>query len=330
MTFKTVKVGTYEKSISDCPVKSLCKGRNLAIESSVKEVLFDLSGTDFFSISCTAALAEAIMAYQGRQQVSVSEPPGSVADYLSRMNFYSLARIEHNECFSRHEPHDRFIPLCKLSYSNDPGKTADLMESMLKKNIADVDGSVTNLANYAFGEIMDNVLQHSETAVSGLAAAQYYPKLGYVELVVADAGQGIAASMADNISYSGMSSDELIEKAFEAEAGQYIGKTNFSDGKASMGMGLNIASKFTRALKGYLWVVSQNSAAVISSCGFKKIPGLFYPGTVVCMKLPLQSSAKILESEIFEGGRNEPLLWSIEEGGFHCKSDISGDDHVLW
>lgn len=326
----TINPGQHCGEMEANPVEILCREFASKPLAEADTVLFDLSSAGFFSLSCAAATAEAIRAFvaQGRH-VAVSGPSGSTASYLARMNFHKLVGLKFSESFVRHDPRARFVPLCMIAEPDDPGKVADKMESVLNANISDIAPSTSNLVNYAFGEIMDNVLQHSETVAHGIAGAQYYPNLGYIELVVADAGKGIVASMADNPAYSGIPPKRLMAKAFEKEAGQYVGRSGFGGSKVSMGMGLNVAANVTMALNGRLWAVSHGYSVRITEKGTESTSGLCYPGTVVCMKLPLQPGKTILESSIFEGGRDEPLLWSATEG-FYFESDSNGADGVLW
>jgi hypothetical protein len=60
------------------------------------------------------------------------------------------------------------------------------------------DPEIEGAVRYSLVELLRNVVQHAHSSIGGVAMAQYYPNTGLVELVVADMGVGIKATLQSN------------------------------------------------------------------------------------------------------------------------------------
>jgi hypothetical protein len=86
-------------------------------------------------------------------------PSKKVDGYVSRMDFYQVLEIEHQEAFFRHSEGDRFMPLKRLS-NNEINDIATQLRETITSHL-DFDSSAVDMIDYSFGEILDNVLMHS-------------------------------------------------------------------------------------------------------------------------------------------------------------------------
>ena len=247
-----------------------------------------------------------------------------VDGYVSRMDYYKILGIEHPEGFRRHPGGDRFIPMSLVEENMSINDTAAALRNVIMAHLP-FSESAMDAADYAFGEILDNVIQHSAADVPGVTAAQYYPKSSRVEICVADCGVGIPASMAENPLYLGLTNQGLLEKALQPNEGQYIGRSEFGTNKVSGGVGLSIAAKMCATLGGSLWVVSYGASIGVSNSGARRVGDLYYPGTVVVMDIPV-TGAEVLGSDIMDDVPSLPFGWSPSEGQYYSESD----DGFLW
>lgn len=241
---------------------------------------------------------------------------------MSRMNYFNQIHCPHAENFARHAEKDRFLPLTKIDDSaND---TATKLRATVTSNLS-FTKSAQEMMDYAFGEVIDNVLTHSKTKAPGLVCSQYYANMSYVEVCVADSGIGIPQTMSQNPRYRGTSDANLLAKAFERDTGEYFGRTDFGSNEVSGGMGLFVTARVARALGGYVWAVSHGSAIEISESGTRTLTGYYYPGTVMCMRFPL-SDKDVTRDEVLCDGSRDILRWS-ETDGFYTEEE---DGPILW
>lgn len=298
-------------------VGTLCGPHGLIRAEGFTAVTFDWSGTRFMSITQIVGLVQAMRGAASRGvMIKMNDPVGDTVRYVSRMNLYHVLGIRREESFNRHDPGTNFIPMVRLDSLDRPAEVANAIVDMLKAHIGGVEWSPTGPMNLSFSEVMDNVLTHSDSPADGIAAAQYYPRKGFVELCVADSGRGIVSSMGTNPNYRMFSADELMMRALDEGYGQYVGLPAFQDEKTSGGMGLTYATRLTRALDGRMWVVSRNNALEVSGAGVVPMQGMFYPGTIISLRLPVDTSREVMESQFFPGGADRPVTWNVQEGWF--------------
>lgn len=89
---------------------------------------------------------------------------------------------------------DRTTRLTRITRSDEiAGFAADVMR-LLQIDDPEMEGAV----RYSLIELLRNVVQHAHSPIGGIAMAQYYPNTGLVELVVADMGVGIKATLQPN------------------------------------------------------------------------------------------------------------------------------------
>lgn len=312
------------------PLAGVCSWGNMPAHLHSAAVTADWSQSSFVSISQIAAVAQVQLDSLERCGIpaSISAPSGNVDSYISRMNYYSIVGTPRGESFTRHSPHGRFMPMERICPDRNSNDIPGMLSSVVLDHISTSD-TVKDAVSFAFGEVVDNVIQHSESSCGGLACAQFYPKAAsvpYVEYCVTDSGRGIAASMSDNEQYIGINPAMLVAKAFERGTGQWYGRVPDGSSKVSGGVGLSISERLAKALGGIVWCVSHGNAVEIRDGVTKTIDGLYFPGTIVTVRLPVPCDAVINESDLFDGGEDRPMRWSPQEGRYYEDED----DWELW
>lgn len=290
-----------------------------------KDLCVDFSACRFVPIGQIVACV-AIGKYASHSGVNATArlaSEGDVFRYLQRVNFLEFVKAEIPEGFQRHSSDGRFLEVTVISDEALNGITQELRS--IVSGSTEVDASVTSALDYSFGEIVDNVLNHSKTEVDGFVAAQYYPSRRYVEFCVADCGVGIAGSLANNPDYAHLSGQELLLKAFEEGVGERV-KANFDGSPGSgCGHGLAFLARLVEVSNGTVWVVSHENAAVIRGGCKESIEGLYFPGTIVCARIP--SDVVIKESDLRPGGADRPYYWDAQ--GNDSLDDLDFGD-ILW
>ncbi len=82
-------------------------------------------------------------------------------------------------------------PLTQIRTSQDIPRFVTGVAKLLDLTNEEVQGAVS----YALTELLRNVVQHSKSPVGGLAMAQFFPRTGLVEIVVADRGIGVLGAL---------------------------------------------------------------------------------------------------------------------------------------
>jgi len=134
-----------------------------------------------------------------------------------------------------------------------------IAEVMLKNyiHLPDIDKKdLKDYMIYLFTEMMNNVIDHSQSSIGGYTMAQYYPTHKSIQFSIADKGIGFL----ENVKYKENVKDEVeaIEKALEK--GFTANKTNQLYGSAyrNAGYGLYIMSEIIKQVGGKFIIISNN------------------------------------------------------------------------
>lgn len=254
----------------------------------------------FASIAMAVAISSLQLGchYKGLKQ-HIYLPEGNVKHYLSRMDYLNILDIKSEESFDRRDPDDCFVPLRIVpidEYSADVNGIAERIARHLEKTTV-LSVSARYYINYLAGEIIDNIIQHSRAKSPGVVGAQWYSGRRFTDICFADCGVGIAETMKENPLYSGLDNSRLLMKAFEFGTGQWFERSDFGTNKVSAGKGLSYLSGLVATLGGRVWVVSRSEGLLIDSDGMHIMSNLWYPGTVIVMRIP-DISYDISDSEI--------------------------------
>ena len=320
-----IRVRNAPFGIESFPIMGICAAGSLPTVAGTG-VDVDWSNVTFCSVSQMAAIACIQCAGTSlgvRQRCKL--PDSQAKSYMLRMDYCRTLGMRAEEDFSRHDPESRFVPLTKIPIDEseaDPGGIASRLEEVVSANTM-LHRSASNMLNLAVTEVIDNVVQHSFASSPGMACAQYYASQGFVELCVADSGIGIPTSMAENPDYLFMSDWERMLAAFEAEKGQWVGRPVTGSNQVGRGLGLSYPARLAERLGGHLWAISGDVAIHIHGGGREQMDGLFYPGTVIVMRVP-NVGDEVLESDIWDDGQPRPIYFDAVEGRNY------GEDDLLW
>ncbi len=321
-----ITIGTGSNAIDRFPAYDACSELDMPKNAS-EGVDVDWHYANFVPISKIAAIAAVQLCgkMNGAQQ-KYRFPPDTANSYFSRINYYRVLNVTKEENFTRHSPAGRFVPLSRVPINE---MTADVngIASQLRDVIIShlqISRSLGNTLDLSFGEMIDNIIQHSRANSDGIVGAQYYSKDHYIEVCVADCGVGIAKSMSDNPLYAGLSDRELVSKAFQVGTGEWFGVASAGSNKVSGGKGLSFAANLAKATGGHLWVITRDVALHITRDGEEVLSRLFYPGTFIILRVP-ETHAVIRARDLSLPGGDAAVRWEVGEGSY-----TEPEDDVLW
>jgi signal transduction histidine kinase len=113
--------------------------------------------------------------------------------------------------------------------------------------------------NIALSELFNNIIDHSNSKISGYTTSQYYPKIGKLKIAVCDFGNGIPNRVNSYLNACGkpvLKDSDALKKAFEY---------SFSTKSAphNRGFGLDTLSEIVKTSNGELRVVSNNGMCIM-------------------------------------------------------------------
>lgn len=314
----------------DDTVLSLCRGLKGYQEGYQFETDFSLRGISFMNVGVIGGLAMFMKWSRERAGKACRfsfDRNSNLCSYLERINFFRILGVDVDEHFERHAS-ERFMELAEII--DDDDYTANEIPSKLRQIVSKttrIDITLESALDLAFGEVIDNVLTHSETTVPGLAIAQYYPKKGYVEFCVADAGIGIPASLAKNVAYRSEPPDRLLLEAFKNGVGENV--MGLAGGLKGYGAGYGLAftSRLVNKTGGKLWAISHDSALEIGVGTTRLLDDCWFPGTLICARV--KDDVTLSEKDLDVNGKadvDQPFYWD------HQGNDLEDlfDGDVLW
>lgn len=106
--------------------------------------------------------------------------------YLQRMGLFKLLNLKTNTNIIEHESTGRFIPLTKITNSQELSKFITEIVPLLH-----VEPEQADSIKYVVGELVRNVLEHSRSEQGAIVSAQYYKKSNTIRIGIVDCGVGI-------------------------------------------------------------------------------------------------------------------------------------------
>ena len=209
---------------------------------------------------------------------------GEVSRYLSRMDFYR--DLPPNVRLSATPPTvrrtDRRQNLIELTRIRD---VADVQNFMARaSDIAHAhfgERPVANACAVALGAATENVIEHAESMIGALAAAQTYES--GLELAVVDLGIGIPTTLRRNPRFSTLSDLEALEEALKYGVSS-SGDLNRGIGLHELISSVQAAGDSTLVLRsGYAHITISNRQPRPSLQ--RKTPGYFVPGTWIAVRM---------------------------------------------
>lgn len=146
--------------------------------------------------------------------------------YLERIGLFRLLGLESGIKVTEHESAGRFIPLSKISSSDDLSRFIIEMIPLLH-----LEPHQSEPIKYVISELVRNVFEHSCSRDGAILCAQFYKKSNTVRIGIVDSGIGIKESI--NVSYHVKSDIEAIKLALTpgiTGTTSKIGGTEFNAG----------------------------------------------------------------------------------------------------
>ncbi len=137
----------------------------------------------------------------------------------------------------------------------------------------EVETSLLQAMSYCFYEVMDNVLIHSGKTV-GIVITNYSEDQHLIQILVADDGMGIQASLAQNSEYSSITEPQALE---------YCIKDRVSDGKG-MGFGLYSTSRLINTA-GHKLIIRSGNHTLSANGDMQIAESEPWTGTIVYFEL---------------------------------------------
>ena len=137
----------------------------------------------------------------------------------------------------------------------------------------EVETSLLQGMSYCFYEVMDNVIIHSGKTV-GIVITNYSEPDHLIQILVADDGMGIQASLAQNSEYANITEGQALE---------YCIKDNVSDGKG-MGFGLYSTSRLITTA-GHRLIIRSGNHTLSANGDLTVLESEPWQGTIVYFEL---------------------------------------------
>jgi len=226
------------------------------------ELALDFSAVQYYIPAAIAALlARADFAVQNGLPVRVHGlDQCQNRRYLQRIDFFEQLGIPLEEDFVRHDPKQNFVPIQEVTPALVTFRTNDTA-TRLAECVAGADsGDVFQLAEYALGEIIDNVCQHAGRR--GFASGQYTPKTDMTRIAIADAGIGILESFRQSGSpryREGMTHTQILELALSAWSSSKAHMKNQYGEPMNRGVGLTMTRFMVAESYGPFFIASGNA-----------------------------------------------------------------------
>lgn len=137
----------------------------------------------------------------------------------------------------------------------------------------EIETSLLQGMSYCFYEVMDNVIIHSGKTV-GIVITNYSEPDHLIQILVADDGMGIQASLAQNSEYANITEGQALE---------YCIKDNVSDGKG-MGFGLYSTSRLITTA-GHRLIIRSGNHTLSANGDLTILESELWQGTIVYFEL---------------------------------------------
>ncbi|MDO8649705.1 MAG: hypothetical protein Q7K33_00075 [Candidatus Berkelbacteria bacterium] len=123
-------------------------------------------------------------------RINFDEITARSGHYLESMHLFKILHKESPFKITSHEPAGRFIPLTQIKTQVEQSQFISDMIPLLHLKPSHVDA-----IKYTVGELVRNVLEHSESSNGAIVAAQYYQESNVIRLGICDTGIGIRQSI---------------------------------------------------------------------------------------------------------------------------------------
>jgi len=157
----------------------------------------------------------------------------------------------------------------------------------LLRNSPEIELSILQALSYCFYELLDNVLTHSNK-ICGTVITRFVKEKSLIQILVADDGVGVRASLAENPLFKDISEPEAIEKCIQDKV---------TDGKG-MGFGLYSTACLMRNAGLHFEIHSGSSKLIHNGENKTYTDTEYWQGTIVYLEI--QSNKEIDPDEVLE------------------------------
>ena len=218
--------------------------------------------------------------------------------YLQRIDFFRIARpnVALKESFTRKEE-KTFTRIQTISATTSELNIAknicfDILKNVEMKKGRSSSEKLDNIKatiTYALGEIVRNVIQHSES--QGFVFSQYFPKRDIIRIGIADCGIGIRESFRRNNSefFDPERDDDvsMLQKALQDRTSSKFNVPGSYGLPDNQGVGLTRVDSICELLYGSFFIASGGVCYSRSgkNAGYEVLPSTAFPGTVVGIEI---------------------------------------------
>ncbi len=198
-------------------------------------------------LSMVASLGQKVIQNNGK--ISCDNLESKSKHYLERMGLFKILNIDSGIKVKEHESTGRFIPLTKITSSKEATQFLTEMIPLLHQEPDKV-----KPIWYILSELIDNVLEHSDSKDGAMVCAQFYTRSNTVRIGVSDCGIGIKKSI--NFSHTASTNLEAIKLALTPGI---TGKTKRTRGtELNAGAGLFFIKSIAKVNRDFFVVYSGN------------------------------------------------------------------------
>lgn len=138
-------------------------------------------------LSMVASIGQSI---EDKAKINCEEFQATSKHYLERMGLFKFLSVDSGMNIVEHESAGRFIPLTKITKSEQLTTFITNMIPLLHLELEQ-----TEPIKYVISELVRNVLEHAQTQQGAMVCAQYYKDSNTIRIGVADCGVGIYETM---------------------------------------------------------------------------------------------------------------------------------------
>lgn len=192
-----------------------------------------------------------------------------------------------------------YLPIINFPASRDAinTKIRDNCLSIVNKILVqqcNVTGNMHTAIMYLVDEAVNNIVDHSH-AERGFITAQYFPKAAFLDIVIAETGIGIMQSYINN----------QVQCTSHADGLRYaLSGVSTKDRPEAEGRGFGISTSrrmLQEGIGGLHLICSGNALIINDKMGIIILPsGLYWPGSVVGLRIPLQPKNPFNPSDYYE------------------------------
>lgn len=195
-------------------------------------------------------LAAALAIKVGKDNTTITGTIPDTGRYLDRMGLYKLTNTPSPFDYSKKESSGKFVPISIIHTADDQSLFIANMIPLL--HLSEENATVVK---YIIGELVRNVLEHSQAQDGAVVAAQYYRKTNRVSIAICDTGIGLWESL--NTYWHPKTDSEAIHLALTPGI---TGTTRREGGTSeNAGAGLFFIKSIAKIARNYFAIYSGNA-----------------------------------------------------------------------